>query len=204
MRKDNRVVKLAIIVLALTMIVLILVSGTFAKYTSKTSGQDTATVAKWSITVNGDEIAVIPERTLTFNLFNTIKDSDGTSTETDVKSGKLIAPGTSGDFSLTVKNNSEVNAKYKIDYELVKSDATLPIEFSTNGTTWTTDLASLKLGETNIAMNETSTTTKVQWRWAYEVSDAQDVADTKLGIAAATGTAPTVTVKATITATQVD
>ena len=45
MKKDNRTVKFAIIVLALTMIALILVAGTYAKYTSSGSGTDSVKVA---------------------------------------------------------------------------------------------------------------------------------------------------------------
>ena len=59
--KNDRITRFAILILALTMITLMIVSGTFAKYTSSATGSDTATVAKWSIKVgsgDGIEIAV--------------------------------------------------------------------------------------------------------------------------------------------------
>lgn len=206
-KSNNNITKFAIFVLAITMVVFIIVSGTYAKYTSQASGSDTATVAKWSILVGNKEIANATAQTVSFDLFNTIYDSNGTDTESDVKSGKLIAPGTSGKFDLTIKNASEVNASCAISFK--NSNTTIPIEFSTDGTNWTNDIATLASSDTKIAMNATSTMT-VQWRWAYEGSSSAsftntqtDTSDTALGIAAQTA-APTATITATIVATQVD
>ena len=47
----------------------------------------------------------------TFDLFNTVKDSDGNA-ETEIKTtdGTIIAPGTSGSFEINFENKSEVSA----------------------------------------------------------------------------------------------
>lgn len=208
MKKDNRTVKFAIIVLALTMIALILVAGTYAKYTSTGNGSDSVKVAKWSFKV-GDKDITTAEESFTFDLFKTIKDSDGNANETDVKAGKIIAPGTSGEFSLDIKNESEVNAKYSLKYTVTNSN-NIPVEFSIdNGTSWVSALSSKDVTDKAIAMNANETVT-VKWRWAFEGSSSTnfqssqtDNTDTALGVAAQT-TPGELTVKVDITATQVD
>lgn len=207
MKKDNKLVKFTMFVLLITIVAIVLVSGTYAKYTSKVSGESTATVAKWSIKVNDNELAA-ENSTVTFNLFDTINDTGNTAKETDV-ANKKIAPGTAGSFDLKVKNESEVTAKYAISFEVSESD--IPLEFSTDkGVTWKDSITAP--AEKTLAVGAAEDTVTVQWRWVYEVADSTDAnivdanvdaADTTLGIAAQT-TAPTVTVTTTLTATQVD
>ena len=205
MKKDNKLVKFTMFVLLITIVAIVLVSGTYAKYTSEVSGESTATVAKWSITVNENELAA-ENSTVTFDLFKTINDTGNTADETDVADG-LIAPGTAGSFNLKVKNESEVTAKYSIDFVLVNT-SNIPIEFSIDGTTWTDSITAP--AEKTLAVGAAEDTITVQWRWAFNGSDStnykttqNDVTDTTLGIAAQK-TAPTVKVTTTLTATQVD
>ena len=193
------------------------VSGTYAKYTSKMSGNDKANVAKWAWNINGKDFKSANDLTesYTFDLFNTIKDTKDSANETDV-ADDLIAPGTTGSFEITITNNSEVNATYAIDFTETKSDTTLPIEYSLDGANW-----KKSANEIDIAASETDTkltyngstntvTKKVYWRWAFEGSKSTnytsaqtDETDTALGFAANT-TAPTVEVKAEVTVTQID
>lgn len=201
--KDNKIMKFASFVLLITIIALILVAGTYAKYTSTATGSDTATVAKWDIKagVAGSEVSITGSNpSVTFNLFDTILDSDETAdtAETDVTE-KMIAPGTRGKFELSVKNDSEVNAEYTVNFELVDTElpegTTLPLEFKVNDSDWTSSLGSvattaLDMGESDIAT--------VQWRWAYE-STTGDGNDTTLGI-----NEPELNVKATLVVNQVD
>ena len=205
--KNNRTTRLIIFILALTMITIMIVSGTYAKYTSSAKGSDTATVAKWSIELGGAEIATGSEKTIAIDLFSTIKDSDST-TETDVAGTKKIAPGTRGEFDIAIQNKSEVTAEYKLTSTVTKSDDTLPIEFSTDGgTTWSSTLAIPASNSTKLAVGSAAATVNVQWRWAFYVSDAADTVDTQLGINARGGdgvTIPNVTIEVTVTATQVD
>lgn len=202
MKNENKLMKITTFVLLITILALILVSGTYAKYTSSVSGSDSATVAKWSIKVNGTEIAVANPN-VTFKLFETINDTNG-GVESDVTSG-LIAPGTSGAFSVKIKNESEVTAKYSIDFTVSKTN--VPIEFSTdNGTTWKSSIDAP--AEKTLAVGSAEDTVTVQWRWAFEESvdgntQVRDTADTNIGIAAQTATT-NVTITATINATQVD
>ena len=177
------------------------VGGTYAKYTSTFTGStSSARVAKWAFEINNG--AVTDE--FSFNLFETVNDDN-------VKTGEdenIIAPGTSGSFAIKLANKSEVNAVYTVDYT-VTNTANIPVEFSIDGTTWTTDLADVT---TPVAINmNADDTITVQWRWLFTVADddstdtvdetaVRNTSDTTLGIA---GT-DTISVQANITATQVD
>ncbi len=190
--KKNIAMRVASLVLMCTIVTSCFVSSTFAKYTSSVSGSDTVTVAKWAITIN--ETDATQTQSVAFDLFSTIKDSDGTSAEGDVKADR-IAPGTSGSFNLAVANNSEVTAKYGIAFEI--TGATIPIEYSIDGgQSWKASLDDV--AETQIAQGGNANVT-VMWRWPFSTSAQQDTTDTSAGIAAST-----ITVNATITATQVD
>ena len=181
-----------------------IISGTYSKYTSSATGTDSVAVAKWDIKLNETQIATGSSVTVDVNLFDTILDSDGTS-ETDVdetQTEKLIAPGTKGQFALALVNDSEVNAKCDVNLT-VQNLQNIPLEFSTDGTTWSKTVSDANVSNSAIAMNGGEKTITVQWRWVYDVSVEADTADTALGIAART-TRPEVTVTAEIVATQVD
>ena len=178
------------------------VAGTYAKYTSDVTGTDTATVAKWKWVINSTTIDSADDASYTFNLFDAIKDSNGSTNETDVATGKKIAPGTSGSFDIDIENQSEVNATYAIAFTETNASS-VPIEYSTDGTNWTNTIGSLNVGATAINMNTSATTTTVYWRWAFSPSAAADTTDTALGFGANTSAA-TVQVNAKITVTQVD
>ena len=192
--------KLAAVLVALCLAMVCMIGGVMAKYVSSTTGTGTATVAKWSIAVNGEEIAVSPAATVDFDLFATINEEDTTTAETNVTDGK-IAPGTGGSFELVVENQSEVDAKYTIALDETNA-SNVPIEYSLDKITWTGDMSAINTAQTDvsIARGTGSETVVIYWRWAFEGDDA---ADTALGIAARTA-APTVQIAATITATQVD
>lgn len=116
--KNNKLAKFMALVLLVTLLAVILVSGTYAKYTTAVSAKDTATVARWNITLNGEDISKGTQKTLKLGLFDTINDTDFTSEESDVTAGK-IAPGTTGKFEIAkLINNSDVNAQYKITYSI--------------------------------------------------------------------------------------
>lgn len=50
--EKNRMMRLASALLILTLLTTCMISGTFAKYTTQATGEDTARVAKWGVTVN--------------------------------------------------------------------------------------------------------------------------------------------------------
>lgn len=201
--KNNRIVKFMVLVLFVTILAIILVSGTYAKYTTSATGSDTATVAKWSIKLGDEDIAKSTEKTFTIDLFSTITNTDG-SEEKNVKKtdGSLIAPGTMGSFTLaSLKNESEVNAKYSVTYTLT-NESGVPLEFTTNKDdedSWKSDFTAINVSNEALAMDATATTATVYWRWAFTKDTARDTSDTTLGT-----TTPTVTLTAKIDVEQAD
>ena len=198
-RRSSMMVRLVAVLAVTMMFTMCFVGGTFAKYTSSATGTDSATVAKWSFKVGETDIATTD--TFTFDLFKTIKDSDGINNETEMNpvDGSIIAPGTQGSFDLVLTNASQVTAQYAIDYTVTNNND-IPVKFSVDGgTTWTNDLADVAASDsTKLAANSGTTTIKVQWKWDFNGSD--DSFDTALGI----GGNAVLTVKAEVTATQVD
>ena len=211
MRENTK--KIAIVLLvAIIAVGSYFVSGTYAKYTSSIAGNDNANVAKWSWTINKTDINTyadsIKTEAYTFDLFNTIKDTKDSNDETDVAEN-LIAPGTKGAITIDIKNNSEVNATYAIAFTETQSNqpegvTRIPVEYSLDGESWTTDITTLKVDATNIAMGASATQTTVYWRWVYSTDDAADIIDTKIGFEANATNVPNVKVTATVTVTQVD
>lgn len=199
-KKSKR--KVVAVVLCLALAVACVAGGAVAKYTTSVSGSDTATVAKWLFEVNDVNMTVAGDSaSMTFDLFGTIMDSNGTEKETDVKEN-LIAPGTSGKFDLKIENLSEVNAKYDLNFS-VSNESGIPLQFSLdNGKSWKSydKISELNIGNKAIAMGTGTDTITVQWKWDFEGTDATD---TKLGIAAQ-NTAPTVSVTCAATFTQVN
>ena len=193
------------------------ISSYNAKYKTTIVESDDTSVAKWKWTINGDVIDTyaksVAQNAFTFNLFDTIKDSDGTSVETDVTNNK-IAPGTSGSFDIDITNNSEVNAIYAITFteqqtNLPSGVTRVPIEYSTdNEMNWTTDITTLNIGDTLINMGESADTITVNWRWVFERGylpyTSEDDIDTDIGNSAAQTNPPSLNVTADITVIQAE
>ena len=100
--KKNRVLRLGLLALVLTLVTASLVSGTLAKYVTTVNGTGAVTVAKWHAKVGADSTNTY---TSEFYLFSTIDDN------TDVVS-KKIAPGTKGSFALSFETTgTEVDHK---------------------------------------------------------------------------------------------
>ena len=197
-KKRRRIVA---VVLCLMMALTCAIGGAVAKYTTGVSGSDKANIAKWHFEVNDVNMTPVGNNAeMAFDLFETIKDSNGSDNETDVKTN-LIAPGTSGSFVIRIENLSEVNAVYDLDLN-VTNESKIPIQFSTDGTNWKTydKLDDLDVHAKAIAMETGSETITVQWKWAFNGDAATDTA---LGIAAQTA-APEVTVSCSATFTQTD
>ena len=203
-KRSSMMVRLVAVLAVTMMFTMCFVGGTFAKYTSSGTGTDSATVAKWSFKVGETDIATT--NTFAFDLFKTIKDSDGIKDETEMNpvDGSIIAPGTQGSFALVLTNASQVTAQYAIDYT-VTNTGNIPVQFSVDGGDhWRNDLADVVASDsTKLAANSGTTTVTVQWRWRFEADNVTegDNLDTSLGSAAS---AATLTVAAKVTATQVD
>ncbi|HVI39448.1 MAG TPA: hypothetical protein VM577_02215 [Anaerovoracaceae bacterium] len=186
---SKNVWKVAAFLLILCLVSTVMISGTYAKYTSTYAGQDTALVAKWDIFTTGGGIGLTEGGTADLDLFH------HTYSNVAAKVGDkyIIAPGVAGKFILEFDNNSDVTAD--ITFEIATTSAvTVPIEYSLNnfGDTLTLDQLESELnGATsafhNIIANTGPVTETVSWRWVYDVNpldppgDAADIADTQLG-----------------------
>ena len=210
-KKNYNSIKIFAILLLLVMIILMLIVGTYAKYTTEVEGSDSSVVAKWAWQINDSDVSK-SDTEFAFDLFDTIKDTADGNNETDVKTTK-IAPGTKGGFEIKVENLSEVNANYNLTLKETKgqdvSDA--KIEYSIIGTDeakdWTTDINTFNLTNTLLNMETGSKTLTVYWRWAYSPSETQDDADTAVGFLAANSASDankTITIEAKLNFTQVD
>ena len=208
MKNENIIVKFTAFVLLLTMIVLCLVSGTFAKYTSYFTAEDMAVVAKWDV-ADGDIEG-------TFDIFKSSKIYDtkdanyaAGDADTDVfqveagtdepeQDGK-IAPGTWGSFTYQLTNKSEVTVNYDVAYTAVEAD--VPLVWSLNPEDgWVDDVEELNVNETFTGDTKDIT---LYWQWAFEDgTDATDEADTALGATLDEDITPMITLE--VTFTQVD
>ena len=199
MKKEQRNKKTMIIaLLILAVVVTGTLIGTMAKYVTSSSSSDDAVAAKFGL-----------DTAHTINLFS----DSYTNVKADTNGKKIIAPGTTGYYNFEVTGKSEVaykvNADIKVEYSEEWGDYE-PLEFSVNGTEWTTleefqtDLSDALASEILLPNTEYSSNQAIHWRWLFHTSDANDIEDTKMGIAAATGTAPEVTVTINMTAAQVD
>ena len=211
--KKNRTMRVAVLMLALTLLTCCFVGSTFAKYTSSAdSTVDTARVAKWAFDIDGTDI--VATNTFTFDLFTTVCDVDantgkvilGTDNalvqDTDIDDSEvIIAPGCGGYVTVVLTNASEVNAIYDVVY--TANEAGVPLEWSVDNTTWADDVTALNVDDAEIDMNDGTANITLYYRWAFEGGEVDtwtDADDTTLGKA---GTAtPTITAKVTVT--QVD
>lgn len=183
-----------------------LTAGTYAKYTSGKETSDSARVAKWGIGVDN-----------TVELF---KDSYiGTEGGTDVVAAdgtKVIAPGTSGEYTFELTGAPETN--YTLAVKVTGEDKTGKLVFTLDGTKVGTNgtIAELQTAIENIyntgkvyAANTTSASKHViGWYWTFSEDEATDATDTALGNGEGdsdlTADAEAVKLTVSITATQTE
>lgn len=194
MKNDNSIVKFTAFVLLITMVVLCLVSGTFAKYVDHFEGDDKAVVAKWDVTADVEEGA--------FDIFDVSKiyDTDGATYSADggdkdeeVRMGEngndvigdgIIAPGTWGVFTIDLTNNSDVSAKYTVDYTAKEEGVFLL--WSNDGEHWVDNADDLDVDMDApgiMKIDEGDQSIDIFWKWSFEAdataigqSDAEDSA----------------------------
>ena len=197
-KKQENKRKILIALLILSVVATGAYIGTIAKYVTSSTASDSAVVAKFGLNVPN-----------TIQLFS----DSYTNVKADVDGKKIVAPGTKGQYNFAVTGASEVAYRVSANITVLYSeewDGYTPLEFSIDGTTWTT-LEDFKVNLSNALASETispgnvySSTQKIYWRWPFHVSEEFDIKDTQMGIAAATETAPEVTVNINMIAAQVE
>lgn len=233
MKKTNKVMRLAAVLLVLTLISSCFVGGTFAKYVSEGKGEDSARVAKWGVTAewSGD-------------IFSSVYDIGEDSFTVQSGGGYVVAPGTESPepYKLTFSGTPEVACEYTIDFnidlegwnikpngepledgetpESVETEFYCPLIFTFNGATQGTidgskygTQAELIAEIERVLTEELTLSGKfepnqeldkyfvLKWEWPFE---GEDTKDTYLGDKAARGAAPTISIDASATVTQID
>ena len=100
-KKNSNLTKVVILMLIVTMLALIAISGTYAKYTTTVNGTGTAIIGKWDINLEDATAQPLQEN---FNI-------DLADTITGGSEDNFIQPGSSGSFTITVNNDGDVPAK---------------------------------------------------------------------------------------------
>lgn len=218
--KKNKMMRLASILLVLVLMTSSIVGGTFAKYTTSATSEDSARIANWGF-----------ERSNSMDLTNLFA---GTYTNVDSNNDDdVIAPGTSGSasfkFAYDEKNGSagpEVAYTFTVAVEdscddTIKSnpnilwslDGTEYVADDTNSS-WDKMVAAIKAlsGDADgskeyspntlpSAFGVADNTHTISWRWIFSNSEANDTTDTTMGNADELADC---SIKITITATQDD
>jgi hypothetical protein len=195
--KQNKRKAALIALLALSVIVTSTLIGTLAKYATSRTVSDNASAAKFGLNIPN-----------TINLFA----DSYTNVESATPGKKVIAPGTFGQYDFSITGSSEVayavSANVTVTYSEEWGEYN-PLEFSINGTTWTdldqfkTDLSAALQSQILDPDEPYTNMQTIYWRWPFHTSAANDIKDTEMGVAAATGTAPKVTINIEATAAQV-
>jgi hypothetical protein len=192
----TKVLKIAVVLLIMTMITGILVSNTVAKYTTSFTGSDTARVAKFSVSATGITTGSVA-------LFAT---SYGSTAVVNGGTDKVIAPGTTGSIIIKFTNNSEVPVALSgVTLSETNADS-IPIVYSVDGTNYyaagpnLNAALSAALGTATIAVGASSSSVNLNWKWVFYVDAAGDTADTAFGVDT---TPATVTTTIAVTASQV-
>lgn len=140
--KNKNTFRIGALLLVACLISSVMLSGTFAKYTSEYAGQDTALVARWSFgaeagqsgtlkVLDGDETKILDLFTHAYDTNINPTGSDGTNTR------YIIAPGVEGEFVLDMDYIADVDADVTIAIAGLDGNALVPMEYSVDGgTTW--------------------------------------------------------------------
>lgn len=140
--KKNKMLRLASVLLVLTLLTTSIIGGAFAKYTTQAAATDTARVAKWGVTISTHT-----------DLFATAyKDEkvDASATNATVKvttgdTSNLVAPGTEG-TGLSVKNaaTSEPEVSYRMTITLGDAAKMPTLKYTPTGETTAKDYEPVK------------------------------------------------------------
>lgn len=117
-RKNNRSKAVIIVIAMLLMVALVVGMGamTYSRYiTSDTTGDQTATAAKWGfvVTVNADNLFGTDYTLKTGSSLATKVTSNGVAVNAE---SSVVAPGTTGSVTISITGSAEVLAKLTIDF----------------------------------------------------------------------------------------
>lgn len=227
--KKNVMMRLASFLLVAVLISTSAISGTYAKYVTEANATESARVAKFGveITTTGDIFSDSYLNTAT--TWTEKENATDITVQSATEGENVIAPGTNGSlaqFNVSGTPEVDVEVTYKADLVLTnwKADGVdyCPIVFTVNGKDYKIGDAGIAYPSdlekavekaivdayayyhTNTNLSEVTDDLAVAWSWPFSTSDENDVKDTALGDAAATGNAANIALNVTMTVTQVD
>lgn len=197
MEKSRKNRKVMAIVAMVLMVCLILAMGavTFAKYiTSGTTGDQTATAAKWGfvVTVNADNLFATDYSVADSGTLATKATGEGVAINAD---SIVVAPGSTGSMTITISGSADTLAKLTIADEGTPSEIHFgdyyPVKWTLKDGDTTVGTANSQLAEV-IASLETSQyfdagtdyakSYTLTWEWAFEGAEENaNVKDTIIG-----------------------
>lgn len=223
MKRKSKLMRASGVLLVLTLITSSLVGGTFAKYVTTGTAEDSARVAKWGVDVEW-----------TGAMFSSVYKNPTDATTTVQADEKVVAPGTKGGpLALSISGTPEVSVKVTTDVSVdlgnnwmvdTNSDESVdifycPLVFTLNNVEIADgkDYSSVEALEDKIAEeiqkvanNRTfqagdsiDANCEIEWEWPFE-TEGNDAYDTYLGDQAAADNAATVSMTLTTTVTQID
>lgn len=225
--KKNKMMRLASAMMVLTLMSTSVISGTFAKYVTTASGSDSARVAKFGVKITAANDMFNDSYKDAKTTYTASEEGDAITVQASTEGTNVVAPGTKGSlvgFAVTGTPEVDVEVTYVPTLTLsgweVDGAVYCPIEIKVNDETFKvgvgaiSDIAALKTAvedaiknktavyDTNTNLEAVNDDVKVSWEWAY--TGNEDAKDTKLGDAAAEGSAATIELAITTTITQVN
>ena len=159
-KKNTNLSKTVGLLLVLTLLALIAISGTYAKYTTSVSGNATAVIAKWDIKFTNDTKTIA--NNFNIDLAKTMTSSDKTNT--------FIQPGSQGSFKVKVTNDSDVPAM------VVATVSDNSNTIFQNGQ-FTLTVEGNTAAEGVEVAPKASKEVAITWKWNYESADNKDTVD---------------------------
>lgn len=230
--KKNVMMRIASFLMVAVLLSTCAISGTFAKYVSTDYTQDSARVAKWGVTITGkkgtENTMFSDSYKDTPATYTANEDLATITVQADTQNTNVVAPGTNSTlsaFAITGTPEVDVTVTYVADLTLtgwqVDGDFYCPIVFNVNGTEIKQDAtnntaalleaaveaeieAASATYHTNTDLSAVNDDLTVTWSWAFEVDDATNAKDTKLGNEAVTGSASNIALKVDVIIAQVD
>lgn len=223
--KKNSTMRVAALLLALTLMTSCFVGGTFAKYTTAGTATDTARVAKWGVEVVADGSHTFGGYYFNKVNGNTLNTSYtfGTDSVASV-GGKVVAPGTKGTVAgLTINGQPEVDTKVSFTVDITLNNWNVDSHFycplviavngeEINGVDYIDNMAGFITAIQDKVVSHTEffaantpiddDALSITWEWPFETG--HDEMDTALGNEAADENAATITIAITATVEQVD
>ncbi len=222
--KKNTMMRIASALLVLTLLSTCAISGTFAKYVTTATGDDSARVANWGFTTTTMNISNLFANAYKYNETAAATGEESTSV-VGTSSADVIAPGTAGSATFKFAYDGQEAAPevaYNFEVSTTGSECATDIQSNTaitwsldNGAygTWNELIAAIEKldgseegakeyapGELPTGFSASDDVHTISWKWDF-AKEGNDSTDTALGNKA---TLDSVKLVITVTATQVN